>query len=348
MTTRSRGGAPLTDVVDLRSDTVTQPTAAMREAMAAAEVGDDVFGDDPTVNALEDKVAALLGTEAAVFTPTGTQANLCAVMSHCERGDEYLVGSRAHVYMWEGGGAAVLGSVQPQPIELALDGTMDLDRVAAAIKPAQNWHHFANTRLLCIENTHDGHALPDDYLEDVRTLAAERGLALHLDGARLWNAAIVTGRSPAELARGFDSVSVCLSKGLGAPAGSVLAATSEVIERARKWRKMLGGGMRQAGVLAAAGIYALDHHRDRLADDHRRAMRLADALGAMSRVQVDRAATNLIFTSLSVDDPLGLTQTLADAGVRVLAGPTMRLATHLDLDDKGLERAIAALGAELG
>lgn len=252
-------------VVDLRSDTVTQPTAAMREAMQAAPVGDDVYGEDPTVNALQERLAAMLGFEAGLFVPTGTQSNLLALLSHCERGDEYLVGMDAHTYKFEGGGAAVLGSIQPQPIVQAEDGSLPLDRVAAAIKPVDP--HFARTRLLALENTWHGRTLPLDYLRAAGDLARERGLGYHLDGARLFNAAVACGVPAREIARHFDTVSVCLSKGLGAPVGSVLVGSRALIDKARRWRKVCGGGWRQAGMLAAAGLYALDHHIDRLADD---------------------------------------------------------------------------------
>ena len=261
-------------MIDFRSDTVTQPTEGMRQAMAVAAVGDDVFGDDPTVNALEAKTAALLGKESAVFVPSGTQSNLIALMAHCQRGDEYIVGQLAHTYKYEAGGAAVLGSIQPQPIDMEPDGSLSLDRVASVIKPDDS--HFARTRLLCLENTHTGKVVPLEYLRSARTCVDDRGLALHLDGARIWNAAVAMGVPPATVAEPFDSVSVCLSKGLGAPVGSVLVGTARLIAEARRWRKMLGGGMRQAGIIAAAGIYALDHHIDRLADDHANAQLLRE------------------------------------------------------------------------
>ncbi len=274
---------------DFRSDTVTRPTPGMRAAMAAAEVGDDVFGDDPSVNALEAQAAALLGFEAALFVPSGTQSNLVGVMTHCARGDEYIVGQDAHTYRYEAGGAAVLGSVQPQPILNARDGTLPLDDIEAAIKPDDA--HFARSRLIALENTIGGKVLPAGYTQAVRELADRRGLALHLDGARLWNAAVKSGVAPRDIARGFDSVSVCLSKGLGAPVGSLLCGGRDFIRAARRWRKMLGGGMRQAGILAAAGSYALDHHIARLADDHANAARLAAGLaqarGARRRAGAD-------------------------------------------------------------
>ncbi|HUG25168.1 low-specificity L-threonine aldolase, partial [Piscinibacter sp.] len=253
-------------IVDLRSDTVTRPTPAMRDAMLRADVGDDVFGDDPSVNALQEHVAGLFGKEAALFVPSGTQSNLCAIMSHCQRGDEYIVGQMAHTYRWEGGGAAVLGSVQPQPLDHQPDGTLALADVEAAIKPDDA--HFARTRLLALENTWGGKALPMAYIADATALARRRGLATHLDGARLFNAAVKLGVPVREIARHFDTVSVCFSKGLGAPVGSALVGPRDLVLQARRWRKMLGGGMRQAGILAAAGIHALEHHVQRLAEDH--------------------------------------------------------------------------------
>ncbi|NBY27384.1 MAG: low-specificity L-threonine aldolase, partial [Betaproteobacteria bacterium] len=249
--------------VDLRSDTVTQPTAAMRAAMAAAPLGDDVFADDPSVNALQTQIASLLGFEAALFLPTGTQSNLCALLAHCQRGDEYIVGQMAHCYRWEGGGAAVFGSVQPQPLNHQSDGSLSLGEIAAAIKPDDA--HFARTRLLALENTLGGKLLPMDYLQQATDLARQHGLARHLDGARLFNAAVAQaaalGTDPYLEARRitdcFDSVSVCFSKGLGAPVGSALCGSRELIARAHRVRKMAGGGMRQSGGLAAAASHAL-------------------------------------------------------------------------------------------
>ncbi|SHF24701.1 low-specificity L-threonine aldolase [Thermomonas hydrothermalis] len=329
-------------VVDLRSDTVTQPTAAMREAMQAAPVGDDVYGEDPTVNALQERLAAMLGFEAGLFVPTGTQSNLLALLSHCERGDEYLVGMDAHTYKFEGGGAAVLGSIQPQPIVQAEDGSLPLDRVAAAIKPVDP--HFARTRLLALENTWHGRTLPLDYLRAAGDLARERGLGYHLDGARLFNAAVACGVPAREIARHFDTVSVCLSKGLGAPVGSVLVGSRALIDKARRWRKVCGGGWRQAGMLAAAGLYALDHHIDRLADDHARAARLAERLRAIDGLTVLGQHTNMVFIDVPVARLRDLDAHLRAAGIRISIGylPTVRLVTHLDIDDEGIERTADA------
>ena len=331
------------DWVDLRSDTVTRPTAAMREAMASAEVGDDVYGEDPTVNALQQRVADELGFEAGLFTPSGTQANLVALLAHCGRGDEYIVGMDAHTYKYEGGGAAVLGSIQPQPIVHAPDGTLPLDVVERAIKPDDA--HFARTRLLALENTWHGRPLPLDYLAAARALCDRRGLALHLDGARLYNAAVACGVPVATIARHFDSVSVCLSKGLGAPVGSVLVGSRALVDEARRWRKVCGGGMRQAGILAAAAQHALDHHVVRLADDHARAARLAEGLRGLAGVRVVAQHTNMVFIEVALERLAQLRAHMEAAKVRVSVGytPAVRLVTHLDVDDAGIARTVDAL-----
>jgi threonine aldolase len=329
----------------LRSDTVTRPTAAMRAAMFEAPVGDDVYGEDPTVNRLQQRVADELGFEAALFVPSGTQSNLLALMSHCERGDEYLVGMDAHTYKFEGGGAAVLGSIQPQPIVQDADGTLPLDKLAAAIKPIDP--HFARTRLLALENTWHGRVLPPDYLQAAHDFARERGLGLHLDGARLYNAAVASGVSAQAITRHFDSVSLCLSKGLGAPVGSVLAGSTGLIEKARRWRKVTGGGWRQAGMLAAAGLYALDHHVARLAEDHARAARLAERLAAIPGIKLLGQHTNMAFIDVPAERLAELDVHLRAAGIRISIGylPTLRLVTHLDIDDAGVARVVAAFQA---
>ncbi|HEX5756162.1 MAG TPA: low-specificity L-threonine aldolase [Arenimonas sp.] len=330
------------DWIDLRSDTVTRPTRAMRAAIAAAEVGDDVYGDDPTVNALQLRLAEDLGFAAALFVPSGTQSNLLALMAHCQRGDEYLVGMEAHTYKYEGGGAAVLGSIQPQPILQDEDGCLPLQSIVAAIKPDDP--HFARTRLLCLENTWHGRALPLSYLAEARALCDRHGLSLHLDGARLFNAAVASGVPARAITQQFDSVSVCLSKGLGAPVGSVLLGSAELIASARRWRKVTGGGWRQAGLLAAACLYALDHHIARLADDHARAATLAQALRDLPGLTVTGQHTNMVFVDLGDTDRAALDAHLRSAGVCVSIGnsPRLRLVTHLDVDDAGLSRVVAA------
>ncbi len=336
-------------IVDLRSDTVTQPTAAMRSAMLAAPLGDDVFGDDPSVNALQQRISEMLGKEAALFVPTGTQSNLIAIMSHCGRGDEYIVGQMAHTYRWEGGGAAVLGSVQPQPLEHQRDGTLALADIEAAIKPDDS--HFARSRLLALENTLGGRVMPLAYLAEASALARRRGLATHLDGARLFNAAVALGgdarANVREIARHFDTVSVCFSKGLGAPVGSALVGPRELIQRAHRWRKMLGGGMRQAGVLAAAALHALEHHVERLADDHALAQRLAEGLAGLPGLTLEPPQTNIVFADLAGPRAAGLMAHLKARGVLATGLYRLRFVTHLDVDAAGVDRAIAALREHL-
>ncbi len=335
-------------VIDLRSDTVTQPSEAMRDAMHAAPVGDDVYGEDPTVNALQRRLADDLGFEAGLFVPSGTQSNLLVLLAHCERGDEYIVGMDAHTYKFEGGGAAVLGSIQPQPIVQAEDGSLPLDRVAAAIKPVDP--HFARTRLLALENTWHGRTLPLDYLREAGELARAHGLGYHLDGARLFNAAVACGVPAREIARHFDSVSVCLSKGLGAPVGSVLVGSQALVDKARRWRKVCGGGWRQAGMLAAACLHALDHHVERLADDHARAARLASALGAINGITLLGQHTNMVFIDVPAERLRALDAHLREAGIRISIGylPTLRLVTHLDVDDDDIGRTAEAFARFFG
>jgi threonine aldolase len=342
----------MTAPVDLRSDTVTQPTPGMRAAMASAPLGDDVFGDDPSVNALQDKIAAMLGFEAALFVPTGTQGNLCAILSHCQRGDEYIVGQMQHCYRWEGGGAAVFGSVQPQPLNNQPDGSLALAEIEAAIKPDDP--HFARTRLLALENTIGGKLLPMAYVEQATQLAQRNGLLRHLDGARLFNAAVAqAGQTGADaraearrIAQCFDSVSICFSKGLGAPAGSALCGTHELIARAKRIRKMAGGAMRQAGLLAAAATYSLDHHIDRLADDHALARRLAEGLTGIPGLQVEPPQTNILFVDLvgaAKERSAALLEHLAREGVQATGLYRMRFVTHLGVDAAGVDRAVAAI-----
>ena len=327
-------------IIDLRSDTVTQPSPGMREAMARAAVGDDVYGEDPTVNALQERLADMLGFEAALFAPTGTQSNLIGVMTHCGRGDEYIVGQDAHTYKYEAGGAAVLGSIQPQPLTNQPDGTIALEDIERAIKPDDA--HFARTRLIALENTIGGKPLPAGYLRDVGALAKRRGLALHLDGARLFNAAGGNVSAARELVAGFDTVSVCLSKGLGTPAGSVLCGSRAHIGVARRWRKMLGGGMRQAGVLAAAGLYALDHNIERLADDHRNAARLAGGLARIPGLKVETPQTNMVFVQFPADRLPALRAHLDQRGIKATLAPRTRFVCHLDVDEAMVDAAIAA------
>ena len=330
------------DWVDLRSDTVTRPTPGMLAAMQAAEVGDDVYGDDPTVNALQAECAAMFGMEAGLYFPTGTQSNLAALMAHCGRGDEVILGQDAHHYKYEGGGAAVLGSVQPQPLQNLPDGTLNLDQVEAAIKPDDS--HFAVTRAFALENTIAGKVIGRDYLAKAIALCHRRGLTSHLDGARIFNAGVKLRVPVGELCEGFDTVSVCLSKGLGAPLGSVLVGKRGFIDRARRIRKMLGGGMRQAGYVAAAGRYALSHHVERLAEDHARAERLAAGLAAIG-FTVEPPQTNMVFVSVPADRCAGLRQRLEQAGIKASIGPRSRLATHLDVTDAGIDRVVAAFSA---
>ena len=325
-------------MVDLRSDTVTRPSAGMRRAMLEAELGDDVFGDDPTVNRLQERAAAIFGFEAALLFPSGTQSNLAALMSHCQRGDEVILGQEAHSYRYEGGGLAVLGSIQPQALANRPDGSLDLAEVEAAIKPDDP--HFARTRLLALENTIGGRVLQRKYLGEAIELARRKGLATHLDGARIFNAATQLGIKVKDLCAGFDSVSACLSKGLGAPAGTVLLGSKAFVGKARRARKILGGGMRQAGILAAAGLYALENNVERLAEDHRNAGELARGLEQLG-LPVEQH-TNMVFVRLPDADAQPLLRHLEKQGVTVLPGPRMRLVTHLDVDAAGIERALDA------
>ncbi|MFI8223620.1 low-specificity L-threonine aldolase [Pseudomonas sp. NPDC085632] len=324
-------------VIDLRSDTVTQPTPAMLDAMTAADTGDDVYGEDPTVNRLEAELAKRLGFAAALFVPTGTMSNLLGLMAHCERGDEYIVGQQAHTYNYEGGGAAVLGSIQPQPLEVQADGSLDLDQVAAAIKPDD--FHFARTRLLALENTMQGKVLPLEYLARARRFTQDKGLQLHLDGARLYNAAVKLDVDAREITQYFDSVSVCLSKGLGAPVGSVLCGSEQLIGKARRLRKMVGGGMRQAGLLAAAGLYALDHNVERLADDHANAQLLADGLREAGFI-VEPVQTNMVYAQMG-EKAEAIKAFAAERGIKLSAAARLRMVTHMDVNRSQIEQVIA-------
>lgn len=327
--------------IDLRSDTVTKPSLAMRAAMAQAEVGDDVYGDDPTVNRLQGAAAERFGFESALFFPSGTQSNLAALMAHCGRGDEYIVGQEAHTYKYEQGGAAVLGSIQPQPLENEPHGGISIDRIAAAIKPDD--FHFARTRLLALENTIGGRVLPSDYQREVTDFAHRRGLATHLDGARIYNAVVKLQVDEQTAVRGFDSVSVCLSKGLGAPAGSVLVGSREVIADARRWRKALGGGMRQVGVLAAAALYALEHNVQRLADDHANAEFLASGLRALG-LNVIAPQTNVVYVDVASAHVATLKQHLQARGIMATISPHTRFVTHLDVSRADVAAVLKAMG----
>lgn len=313
--------------------------------MMQAEVGDDVYGDDPSVNQLEAHCAALSGKEAALFAASGTQTNLLALLAHCQRGDEYIVGQQAHTYLYEGGGAAVLGSIQPQPLNFSEPGVMPLEDIRAAIKPDDS--HFARTRLISLENTHNGVPLPAAYPQQVKAICEEHGLSLHLDGARLFNAAVKTGQSLAKLCAPFDTVSLCLSKGLGAPVGSVLVGSQPLINQARRWRKVLGGGMRQAGILAAAGQFALTHNIQRLQQDHDNAALLARGLSQISGIEVKphSAVTNMVFIQVA-DDKWDKFQSLTqEAGVILPQQPGMRLVVHKDIEIEDIERFLALLSA---
>jgi threonine aldolase len=325
-------------MIDLRSDTVTRPSPGMRKAMTEAELGDDVFGDDPTVNRLQARAAEIFGFEAALFFPSGTQSNLAALMSHCGRGDEVILGMEAHSYRYEAGGLAVLGSIQPQAVPNRADGTLDLNEVESLIKPDDP--HFARTRLLALENTITGRVLSRSYLEDALKLAKRRGLQTHLDGARVFNAATHLKMKVKDLCAGFDSVSSCLSKGLGAPVGTVLLGSREFIQKAKRARKILGGGMRQAGVIAAAGLYALENNVERLKTDHDNAERLARGL---RELELDcQLNTNMVLVKIDPARVEQLAAHLLRSQILVLPRAPLRLVTHLDVDAGGVERALGA------
>lgn len=327
-------------MIDLRSDTVTRPSEAMRQAMAHAEVGDDVYGDDPTVNALQELAAKLTGKEAALFMPTGTQANLVALLTHCQRGEEYIVGQKAHNYMYEAGGAAVLGSIQPQPLDMDADGSIPLDKVAAAIKPDDI--HFARTRLLSLENTHSGKVLPLDYLQKAFEFTREKGLALHIDGARILNASVALKVPLSEITQYCDTLTICLSKGLGTPVGSLLCGSREYITRANRWRKMTGGGWRQAGILAAAGIYALENNVERLQEDHDNAVWLKQQLRAIGvEIAAPGAQTNILYIKQSAELAAKLGPWMRERGVILSAGPLTRLITHIDISRADLQKVVS-------
>ena len=332
--------------VDLRSDTTTRPDSAMRQAMFSAEVGDDVYGEDPTVVELQQRAADVLGHEAGLFVGSGTQSNLIALLPHCQRGDEYIAGDKAHSYLEEGGGGAVLASIQPQPIPNQSDGTIDLVAVQAAIKPDD--FHFARTRLFCLENTFFGRPLSLQYIDGAAKLARRHDLAFHLDGARIFNAAVRQDVPPATIGSYFDSVSACLSKGLGAPVGTVLCGRHDFIKEARRWRKVVGGGWRQAGVLAAAGIYALENNITRLVNDHNNAQRLAGGLKNIDEIDVDLESvqTNMVFVDIPEQHINDLTGFLKEKGVMISAEYNpVRLVTHLDIEQRAIDHAISSFKA---
>ena len=335
-------------VIDLRSDTVTKPSPSMLQAMMSAEVGDDVYGEDPTVIKLEKMIANQANMEAALFAPTGTQSNLLGIMAHCERGDEYIVGQTAHTYLWEGGGASVLGSVQPQPLDFENDGTLSLEKIKMAIKPIDD--HHVRTKLLCLENTTNGKVLPLDYLKQVQAFCQRKNLSNHLDGARVFNAAVQLGIELREISRHFDSISICFSKGLGAPIGSILCGTTKIIQKARRWRKVLGGGMRQAGIMAAACIYALEHNVARLKEDHENAAYLATSLSNIEELEIvqDSLHTNMFFIKVGDTYPQ-LQHYLEKKNIKFPKKPnksdTIRLVTHLDVSDTDVQRVIQEIKA---
>jgi len=330
------------DIIDFRSDTVTQPDEAMRLAMANAPVGDDVYGEDPTVTRLEEKVASLLEKEAAVLVPSGTMSNLCAMLSHCQRGEEIIIGDQYHIFSHEAGGASALGGIVMQPLRTDDKGGLTAEQVEAAIRPDDS--HNAISKLVSLENTVSGMVQSQEQLNRITTLAHQHGLSTHLDGARVMNAAIATGLKPSQLAAGFDSVSLCLSKGLGAPAGSVLSGSKELISRARRWRKMLGGGMRQSGVLAAAGLHALEHNVERLAEDHQNARNLAEGLATITEVEIQPQSveTNMLFIRPRAEDLPELQKHLEDNGIIIRGSGTLRLVLHRDISADDCAKTIQA------
>lgn len=342
-------------MIDLRSDTVTQPTPAMREAIYRAKVGDDVKGEDPTVNQLEEMAAERMGKPAALFVASGTMGNLVAMLAHCQRREEVILGDLAHSFLYEAGGMAVLGGIPPRPLPNQPDGTIRLHEIEAAIRPDDP--HFPRSRLIVLENTHNrcgGVAIPPDYFAAVREIADQQELKVHLDGARIFNAAVALGVDPREITRHVDSVSFCLSKGLSAPVGSLLCGDVDFIYHARRIRKVLGGGMRQAGILAAAGIVALEQMVDRLAEDHVRARRLAEGIATIPGLTIDleRVQTNIVFFDLAEDakpTPQEMVARLCERGVLIghYSGRGFRAVTHCWIDDAGIETALAALAEVL-
>jgi threonine aldolase len=342
------------EFIDLRSDTVTKPTSAMRKAMAEAEVGDDVFGEDPTVNILQEKVARLLGKEASLFVPSGTMANQLSIKSHTQPGDEVIAETSSHAYNFEGGAGAVLSGIQFQCLK-GVRGILDASQIEEAVRPSD--YHFPVTRLVCLENTHNrggGSIFPVEKMAEIYRLAKSRGLLVHLDGARLWNASVETGIGPHEYAQWADSVSVCLSKGLGAPVGSLVAGAKPFVDRVHRFRKMFGGGMRQVGIIAAAGIYALDHHLERLGDDHQNAKRLAVGLKEFKGISIDprHVETNIVIFDVANTGMTGFQVAEAmkkeDVLIHAVGKTLIRLVTHLDVTAEDIEKALKAFGKVLG
>jgi len=336
--------------VELRSDTFTLPSEAMREAMARAEVGDDVFGEDPSVNLLQHMAAERMGKDAALFVPSGAMANLVSLLSHCERGDEMVLGNLSHIFLYEAGSSAAVGGIHPHPLPNNPDGTLNLESIEAAVRTDDI--HFPRSRLLCLENTHNrcwGSPLSVAYMESACTLAQRLGLKVHVDGARIWNAALAEGVAPKDLVRNCDSVSFCLSKGLGAPVGSVICGSEEFIRRARRMRKQLGGGMRQAGILAAGGIYALNHMVERLAEDHALARKLAYGIAGIEglEIQPERIRTNIVHFRVVAPhmSAAALVERMAERGVRFLAagGRLVRMVTHFGITEEDIDWTLEAL-----
>jgi threonine aldolase len=338
-------------VIDLRSDTVTLPTPEMRRAMFEAELGDDVYGEDPTVNLLEAISAEQMGKEAALFVPSGTMANLVCLLAHCARGDEAIMGHIAHTFLFEAGSSAAVGGIHPRTVPNQPDGTLDLTDIETALRDPGNLH-YPRSRLICLENTHNrcsGAILTPEYMAQVRALADHHRLAIHLDGARIFNAAVALGVEPSLLARDADSLSFCLSKGLSAPVGSLVCGSEGFIRQARRQRKMLGGGMRQAGVLAAAGIVALETMVDRLDQDHTNAKRLVQGLASLPGILVDpaRVQTNIIIFELAPGalPPIDLVKALAARGVKLgaIGGRRLRAVTHYGINAEDIDRALSAV-----
>jgi len=328
----------MNNIIDLRSDTLTKPSVEMKELMLNCEVGDDVYGEDPTVNLLEEKMAQLTGMEAALFVTSGTQANLLALLSHCQRGEEYICGQEAHLYKYEAGGASVLGGIQAQPLVCEDDGSLSLELVKSVIKPDDS--HFAISKLLCLENTHNGKVLPLQYLEDARNFTRQNNLSLHLDGARAFNAAVSLGLDIVDICKYFDTASLCLSKGLGAPVGSVLVGDSKFIKTARRYRKMLGGGLRQSGILAAAGLFCISNNIQDLEKDHDKAQLLLSGLNSIKEITVLSCDTNMIFIQVSKEIEQSLLQYLKDRNVLISGYGQLRLVTHRDVSTQDIKTVI--------